>query len=60
MSIITMTQTHRPPLISPTAGLRLLWGVIRFLLVAYTFMFRKAAKSLRARPGSRTPENRPA
>lgn len=42
-----MTQTNRHPLLSPNTGLRVLWGVIRFLLVSYAFMFGRAARRLR-------------
>jgi hypothetical protein len=34
-------------LLSPTAGLRLLWAVIRFVLVSYVFVFGKSGKNRR-------------
>jgi hypothetical protein len=38
---------NRAPLFSPTAGLRLLWAVIRFVLVSCVFVFGKFGKSRR-------------
>lgn len=43
-----MTPSHRRPLISPTAGLRVVWAVIRFFLVSYALLFGKAARRIGA------------
>jgi len=43
-----MTTRQRPPLISPTAGLRVVWAVIRFFLVSYALLFGKAARRIGA------------
>jgi hypothetical protein len=41
-----MTRSNRQnKLLSPTAGLSVLWAIIRFFLVSYSFMFGKPGKS---------------
>ena len=45
-----MTRTKRSKLFSPTAGLALLWAVIRFFLLSYAAVFGSKAQ-LGNKPG---------